>query len=186
MRKRITALATAVTLLTGCAGQGNGTSVQQADEPPATAPADVSAPAAATVSVGKTLAVKTEGVTANWTVTKVEAKPTDQYDTEPANGGRWVLVHVKAAVKDGRDAYVCGCDLSFIAKSGKVYEQAFANFKARPELNGANVAPGQNADGWVVFDVAPDDLKGARIQLKQTAILDDAAFGYWTLPDLTR
>lgn len=139
------------------------------------------APSPVTAKKGGTLTVKANGVTAAWTLVDTYKSGTDQFGIEPDNGGDWFLVKVKVEVKDGREAYVCSCDLSIVAPSGKVYDQGFATFKGKPDLTGASVAPGQNTDGWVVFGVPTGDLKGARLQLKQQSLLDDTAFGYWAL-----
>lgn len=181
MRKLIIAGFAAAALVAAACG-GAEPSVQEGDPTAVTLDGEA-APAAKPVTAkpGGTLTVNTSGITAAWTLTKVETKPTDQFGSKPDNGGQWVLAHVKVAVKQGRETYVCSCDLSIISKTGKVYEPTFASFKNRPDLTGATVAPGQNTDGWVTFGVAKKDLTGARIQLKQQALLSDTAFGYWTL-----
>lgn len=179
MRKTVLAALMAAALT--AAACGGGSSVKESDDPAAKAPAEAAAPNAKTVPIGKTLATSKDGINVDWTVTTARTAAADQYGSEPATNGKWVLVHARAAVKPGRDAYICGCDLSIIAKSGRVYQPSFASFKGKRDLPNVNVGPGQNADGWVIFDVAGEDLNGARIQLKQLSLLDDAASGYWTL-----
>lgn len=182
MRKTTIAGFVAAALIAAACGsssvEDNGDPVAVVD---GTAAAESNAPKAKTAKVGSTLTVKANGVTADWTLTKVQTEDADQFGMEPSNGGSWVLVHVKVAVTKGPEVFVCPCDLSIISTSGKVYEQGFASFKGHPDLTGATVAPGQNTDGWVIFDVASKDLKGARLQLKQASLLTDTAFGYWTL-----
>lgn len=180
MRKRtIAALITAAVIAAACS---SGSSVEESDAP-AAAQGGNSAPApkpTGAAKIGKTLTVKANGITADWTVTKAETRSTDEFGMEPQSGGKWVLIHAKVAVREG-EAFVNPGDLSIISKSGKVYEMAIGSFKGKQLLGSANVAPGQNTDGWVFYDVAKADLEGARIQLKQQSLLDDTAFGYWTL-----
>jgi hypothetical protein len=182
MRKITIAGLAAAALIAGACGAGS--SVKESDDAPAaTGSTAASAPAkksGGAVAIGKTLTVNANGSVTNWTVTKAEARTTADYGMT-ADNGKWVLVHVKAAVKSGPEVFVNPGDISVIAKSGKVYETTIGVFKGHPMFNGATVAPGQSADGWVVFDVAPADIKGARIQLKQMSLLDDTAFGYWNL-----
>lgn len=181
MRKRtLAALATAALIAAACSS--GGTSVEENDGP-VTAQGNNTAAAKPTTAakIGKTLTVKANGITADWTVTKTEQRATDEFGLEPQSGGKWVLIHAKVAVKEG-EAFVNPGDLSIVSKSGKVYEMAIASFKGKQLLGAANVGPGQNTDGWVFYDVAAADLKGARIQLKQQSLLDDTAVGYWTLP----
>lgn len=185
MRKMTIAGFLAAAAIAAACGSGNndGTdSVTAADPGTRGTAAAESKPAAATAKVGGTLTVNASGQTSTWKLETVEQRTADQYGMKPDNGGQWVLVEVSVKVGDGREVYVCSCDLSLISKSGKVYETGFASFKSRPDLTGATVAPGQNADGWVTFGVAKKDLAGARLQLKQSAVFDDTAFGYWTLP----
>lgn len=183
-RMTVIGIVAAAAIAVGC-GAGTEPSVEQdtgvtagtaaaENDPP---PAKPKTPA----KVGGVLNVKASGVNASWTLSKVEQKAADQYGGKPDNGGQWVLVQVKVQVKDGREAYVCSCDLSIISKSKRVYEPTYASFKSRPDLTVTTVAPGQNTDGWVIFGVAKADLPGAQLQLKQSSLFDDTAFGYWTL-----
>lgn len=184
--RKITIIGLLAALAVGVACGGAEPSVEEGDPTAVTldgtpAVKGEAAPKAITAKPGTTLTVNTAGITAAWTLTKVETKAADQYGMKPDNGGQWVLAHVKVAVSQGRETYVCSCDLSVVSKTGKVYEPTFASFKNRPDLTGATVAPGQNTDGWVIFGVAKADLKQARIQLKQQSLFADTAFGYWTL-----
>lgn len=183
MRKMtIAGFLAAAAIAAACGSGSSSDSVTAGDPAPRGTAAAESKPTAVTAKVGGTLTVNSSGQSSTWKLDKVEQEAADQYGMKPDNGGQWVLVNVSVTVGDGREVYVCSCDLSLISKSGKVYEPGFASFKSRPDLTGATVAPGQNADGWVTFGVARKDLAGARLQLKQQAIFDDTAFGYWTLP----
>lgn len=183
MRKITIAGFVAAALIAGACA--SGTSVEEDTAVTAggggTTAAEGSRPAATTAKIGGSLTVKASGITATWTLGKVERKDADQFGSAPDNGGQWVLVYVKVAVKQGRETFVCACDLSIISKTGKVYESTYASFKGHPDLTGTQVAPGQNTDGWVIFGVAKADLAGARLQLQQQSLFDDTAFGYWSL-----
>lgn len=180
MRKTIIGFVAAAALLAACGSGGNDDTTIN---PGAAGPAETQAttPAPATAKVGGTLAVKTNGVHAEWTLNQAETRTADQFGAQAPNNGTYLLVKVTVKVRQGTEAFVCSCDLAVISAKGKVHEPTFATFDNRPDLTTATVAAGQNTDGWVTFAVTAADLKGARLQLKQSSFIEGATFGYWTL-----
>lgn len=176
MRKTTAALlVTAAFVALGC---GSATEISSGSGQPAAAPATTAA-APKAVKIGDALNVKTDALEVTWTVTKVEKRDADQYDSTPQNG-QFLLVHLKTEVTKG-ETYSCGCDLSVVDADGKVFQTGFGSFTGRPDYQVANLTAGQNTDGWVVFDVSKDAAESGKLQLKVQQLFADSAYGYWTL-----
>ncbi len=182
MRRTLTAATAAAVaaVLLACTSGGSKVETEDGAAPPA-ATTTAATTAAKTAKVGGNITITADGLKTTWTLLKAETRDIDQFSQKPATGGKWVLIQVKAQVLEGRDSYVCSCDLSLVTKAGRVYELGFGSFKDRPDFQTASVAPGQHTEGWINYSVPAADLPGLRVQLKQTAVLDDTAFGYWSL-----
>jgi hypothetical protein len=174
MRKTTTALLVTAALVALACSAPDVTSNGAAAPAP-----DVTTAAPKAVKVGEALTVDTGPVAATWTVTKVEVKDGDQYDSAPQNG-KFLLVHLAVSVTKG-ETYSCGCDLSVVDASGKVFQTGYGSFAGRPDYPVANVAAGQKTDGWVIFDVTADAAKSGKVQLKVQQLFADSAYGYWAL-----
>lgn len=130
--------------------------------------------------VGTTVtATATNGLEIDYTVSKVEQKTVDKWGQKP-DKGVYLLAFLKVEVNSGED-FICSCSISFIGPNGKVFEETFAEFKGHDEFKSVDVAAGQRADGWIVWDVPRSALKGGKIQLSLDNWASDNAYGYWTL-----
>jgi hypothetical protein len=148
----------------------------------ATAATEATAKPAPSAKIGDTIAVRASGVESEWTVGKAERRDADQYDQRPDNDGVWVNIYAAVKVVKGESHVWPASDLSVVTKTGRVYEPACCpSFKSRPSVDGATLTAGQSVDGWVSFGIPAKDLPGARVQLKQQALLADTVFGYWSL-----
>jgi hypothetical protein len=158
---------------------GGGTTVSSGDsQAGAPAGADTATTSAAVLSkkIGEAIDVTTDSTAITYKVTKTETKAGSEFN-KPGNGV-WLLAYLEVNVSKG-SAFVCSCELSFIASDGSVYESGYASFDGRKEFASADIAAGQKSAGWVFFDV-PKGAKG-KIQLKVFNLLGDNQYAYWTL-----
>lgn len=185
MRKTtVAALATVLIAVTACGSDpkitGGGPAIGASEgavvpEPGADPTPTVAAPVAA--KLGEKLTVSSETLGATYLLSKQETKAADEFDQKPENG-MFLLVFLRVDVIKG-EMFACSCELSFVEADGRVREEVFASFKSRPKLVGTDLKAGQNTDGWVVFDVKKDAVKGGRVQLKVASLLSESQFGYW-------
>lgn len=167
----------AVTIACG-AGESTVSGSDTEADPPAAAESNTGTQQL-TKKVGETLTVSNDSTAVNYTLAKVEQKASDSLGLKP-NRGVYLLVQLNVQVTKG-DAFVCSCELSFVAKDGTVSEETFASFDGRPTFQSADVAAGQKTSGWIIFDVPKAAVKGGKIQLKVTNLLADNEYAYWAL-----
>lgn len=151
---------------------------QPAAEPTTPAPLPPPPPADNTAAVGGTFTVTdSEGLEAEYTLTKTITKTRDEFGDRPKRG-IFLLVHVRVVVKSESE-FACSCSFQFVTTAGKVYEAHYATFSGYEEFASADLAGGQNSDGWIPFDVPKAALKGGRIGFKPNSF--DGEIAYWRL-----
>jgi hypothetical protein len=128
--------------------------------------------------VGETVAVSSSSAGIEYTITKTQQKQGGEFNK--AKNGTYLLGYLEIKVTKG-NAYVCGCETSFIGPDGTVYEYTWALIDGYDELTAADVAAGQKVAGWVSFDVPKKALKGGKIQLKVTNFFSEDKYAYWAL-----
>lgn len=118
-----------------------------------------------------------DGTEAEYTAVKTIIKSVDELDTR-ASRGTYLLVYVKVSVESGSD-FVCSCSFQFVTSSGKAYEAHAIGFNGLEMLESADLAGGQNTDGWVAFDVPKREVRTGRIAFKPDTF--DGEVAYWRL-----
>jgi len=131
------------------------------------------------VAVGETLTITGTGFEGHYTIIKVEQVDRDEFGLRPEHG-TYLLAHMKVEIVEG-STFVCSCETAFVQAGGRVHEETFASIKGKPMFESAELAAGQNTDGWIVFDVPKDTVDGGKIQLTLQNFWTDNEYGYWTL-----
>jgi hypothetical protein len=168
---------TTVVLTAGCGAptddvtvSGGRASVDATAEP---------APPAKTAKVGGSLTVDHGDNAATWTLVEVRRDKRDDFN--PAPSGQFICARLKVTGTEGETFVSPWSDLTVVTATGRVVEQTLGFFGKRKALPSLDIRKGQNAEGWVFFDVSAADAKGAKLQLKQFSLFGDDPVGYWQL-----
>lgn len=163
------------------------TSVAATDNPPASPKAAASnaapspAPAVepegpATVKVGQAINVKFLNDETRVTVKSIKKAKSPNQFTQPKRG-QFVAVMVDIFAAKG-DTDLGPSNFRLVAKDGTVYKAEFLVVGIDPQLEAmTTINEGQRKNGYVVFDVDPDKVAGAKVEL--TDDFGDVQ-GYWT------
>ncbi|GGM73503.1 hypothetical protein GCM10012275_50220 [Longimycelium tulufanense] len=93
--------------------------------------------------------------------------------------GAYLTAHVDATVtKTSGSHHVSSADFRLVHGDGTVSETTFVSGLEGKRLDGANLAVGQKTDGWIVFDVDPAKLEGAKIQMNG---IGGKPAAFWTI-----
>ncbi len=173
----ITAVLTAVALLSLACGSGGGSSTSSGGNPP---PVASRAPVT-TVPIGQPLTLTevlfgTKTV-ATVTVTnlKVGVKSGNQF-VKPAKG-QFITADVTVQVSDGKFS-INSSMFKLVAADGTAFDTTI--ILDQNDISGNDLTPGQKVTGAIAFDATVGAEKGARIALKSW--LADGDAGYWQLP----
>jgi hypothetical protein len=159
---------------------GSSPSVSEVESGATEAPAGEAKPAQPkAVQVGQKLSVKTDTLTATYTLSKAKVHTRGEYGSTPENGA-WLVAFLRVDVARG-ETFACSCELSLVQKDGKVREQTYASISGKPEFESAELKAGQYADGWVMFDLPQSQVNSSKVQLKIASLFADSAYGYWTI-----
>ncbi|PRY24045.1 hypothetical protein [Pseudosporangium ferrugineum] len=131
------------------------------------------------VKMGQKLTVDTGSLSATYTLSKAQVETRSEFGSEAENGA-YLLAFLRVDVTKG-ETFACSCELSLVQKNGKVREPSFAGFDGKPEFESADLKAGQNTDGWVSWDLPPDEISGSKVQLKISSLFSDSEYGYWTV-----
>jgi len=149
-------------------------STSAATEPPAAA---TTAPDL-TERVGGVFSLSNEeGLNATYRLTRTATRTIDEFGDRP-DRGLYFLVHIQVHVTGGSE-FACSCSFQFVTSTGKVYEPTYRTFKGVEEFESADLAAGQNRDGWIAFDIPKATVKGGRVGFKPNAFGGEIA--YWML-----
>lgn len=170
--------ALAVLALACGGGESNVSSGDSAGGAPAGAEGSKPAAPVLEKKIGQTITVTSDAAGIDYTITKTKQEAGGEFNR--AQRGVYLLGYLEVKVTKG-NAFVCGCETSFIAADGTVYEYTVSLVAGYKELTGADVAAGQKVAGWVSFDVPKAALKGGKIQLKVTNLFTEDKYAYWTL-----
>lgn len=148
-------------------------SAAQPQQEPANPPIEVQ-------QVGASVGVGVGDNQVDYRVVEVVEAKSDEFGI-PASKGVLLGAHINVKVNKGQ-AYPLPTDWALVTADGTVVQGAFSSLKDRPYFQGGQLALGQQADGWVTWDVTEKALKGAKIQLTVTNLLTDDKQIFWALP----
>lgn len=147
-----------------------------------TAGAVASAPIAVATTqpkVGDTVPVSTAGNGVDYTVLKTETAAADDFGSA-ASAGIYLLAEIKVAVREG-EIIDSAFQWTFVGKTGTVYQATFMPVNKRKAYSGGSLGAGQQATGWLVFDIPKDEATGGAVQLELMEIFGDNQRITWKL-----